>query len=90
MADEVTKSERTSKRVAAIAGRLLKALVGASRRDKICVWIDREGLDMHHDGLCTAAELRAVCASALTQAKDKPKRKNVSTRARSAGITRRR
>jgi hypothetical protein len=53
------RNEKTSKRVATIAGRVLRDLARGLPMD-LCV---------------TTAELKALAASVLTQAEDKPKRK---------------
>ena len=68
----MARNERTSQRVAAIAGRILRASARIKARDVVGVPYGRP-----IDGgyavcrLCTLAELRALAASALTQTADK-------------------
>ena len=61
-------TERTSKRVAQIAGRVLASL----KDDRTIQAIYGHGgfIDAY---ICTVGELKALAASALTQAVDKPK-----------------
>jgi len=61
------KNEKTSPVVAKIAGRILKNLNGAPDKDLVIA------LCPPPLSLCTVAELKALAASALTQAADKKK-----------------
>jgi len=67
------RNERTSKRIATIAGRILQASARIKAREMVYVPYGREFGDGGYAArpLCTLAELRALAASALTQAADK-------------------
>lgn len=73
----MAKNEMTSSRVAKIAGRILKKLDAECGVDPKAHDTDRVLWEQGRTGsggaeqVCTLAELKAVCASALTQAKDK-------------------
>ena len=69
----MTRNERTSKRVATIAGRILKASARITPRDLVYVPYGRLCADgsCNVRPLCTLAELRALAASALTQTSPK-------------------
>ena len=71
----MTRNERTSKRVATIAGRILRASARLSLTSSHMVGIPygRPGPDRGYQvrELCTLAELRALAASALTQTRNK-------------------
>jgi hypothetical protein len=71
------RNEKTSKRVAAIAGRVLRALAECRGYDVYCVVSlvnsAEDGEELRR--VCSRAELKAIAASVLTQAEDKPKRK---------------
>lgn len=74
-ADPMKKPEVTSKKVASIAGRILKFLEKATEDQSIClVTVSTLTGRTLTDKLCSPSELRALAASALTQAEDKPKR----------------
>ncbi len=60
----MAKNEKTGKRVAKIAGKILDDLKLCSAKTVYC------GDDF---AICTVAELKALAASALTQAPDKKK-----------------
>ena len=67
----MASNEKTSKKVASIAGRLLRMAESSGFPDgAVCARVGRMTV--------TIDELKALCASALTQAPDKPKRKNRS------------
>lgn len=80
------KPEVTSKRVSAIAGRVLERLKGGIPRKHVCRWVERGGTRSQAKGgvtttqvvvsgqweeVCSIADLKALAASALTQAADK-------------------
>lgn len=76
------RRESTSKRVAAIAGRILKAEIDD---DEIVTFWSRAG-GIKADiavVVITGNELKALAASALTQTADKPKRKRTKNVRRS-------
>lgn len=60
----ITRNERTSKRIASIAAKIIKAAPGRATGHVF----DRKG-----DILCSLAELKSLAASCLTQAPDKKK-----------------
>jgi len=62
------RNERTGKKAATIAGRILETLQSERARGTNFI---RFGFHK----LCTVAELKTLCASALTQAPDKPEKK---------------
>lgn len=69
-------NEKTSKRVARIAGKVLNRIKDLSIGGRDKVYSDCENLSgfcMH--ALCTVEELKALAASALTQTADKPRRR---------------
>ena len=69
----MTRNERTSKRVATIAGRILAASARIKPQGLVGVpygRADAEGGRIVRE-LCTLAELRALAASALTQTRNK-------------------
>lgn len=72
------KNEQTSKKVAAIAGRVLRKLDRALKPygldDSGGVFISIPAAVCAVE-LCTIKEIKSVLASALTQAPDKPKKK---------------
>lgn len=61
------KNEKTSKRAATIAGRILERLKEMPPR--IVGTIVHQGVD-----LCTVKDLKTLAASALTQTPDRPKK----------------
>lgn len=69
------KNEKTSKRIAAIAAKALRRIESCTPKGDVWGdWIKPNGSAYWR--LCTIAELKALCASVLTQAPDrKPKRK---------------
>lgn len=67
------RNERTSKRVATIAGKLLR--VKAKRGTAFYAWCDTELVEVKW------SDIRALAASALTQAADKTSRKAARKRA---------
>lgn len=71
------KPEVTSKRIASIAGKILRRLEGCRG---LQITAEEEYCHSAEDGvplrnICTIKELKALAASALTQAPDKPKKK---------------
>lgn len=62
------KNERTSKKIATIAGRILETLQSEHLGGK-------HSLRIGFHKICTVDELKSLCASALTQTPDKPKKK---------------
>jgi hypothetical protein len=66
------RNERTSKRIATIAGRILRESARIKPRGAVGVPYGREYNGGHSvRRLCTLAELRALAASVLTQTADK-------------------
>lgn len=65
------KNERTSTRVSAIAGRVLRAARKHSAKRPVCVIGEEIGVR----NLCSIGELKALAASCLTQAPEKKPRK---------------
>lgn len=65
----MASNEKTSKRVARIAARILSSQTSA--REEITAW-DAKGENLIH---FKWADIRALAASALTQVADKPKAK---------------
>lgn len=61
--------EQTSARVAKIAGKILAGLDGLKSRGRVMATV-------YYCPVCTVGELKALAASALTQAPDKPKTKH--------------
>src|SRR5688572_8608068 len=79
----VMRNEKSSKRVAAIAGKILGNVEIYKAGNKCYVEvIDNEGKSYTYFPICTVAELKALAASALTQAADKPKPKKARTHAK--------
>ncbi len=65
------KNERTGKRAASIAGRILDKIRIHGRGDY--VWVATDSICIFN--VCSVKELKILAASALTQSPDKPKRK---------------
>ncbi len=70
------KNERTSRKVSKIAGRVLEKL--ARHKAARNIWLDfpsevtpNNPLGFTLSAFCTAKELKALCASALTQTADR-------------------
>ena len=74
------RQEQTSKRISAIAGRILKQLEGFHIGGSPIYVVDayRGFLIGTPDNYLTIADLKALAASALTQSPDKPKKKGKS------------
>ena len=66
------KNERTSKRVAQIAGRVLEKLTSAKNAQ--ATWISDYNDGVSSIFVCTVGELKALAASCLTQAPDKKRK----------------
>lgn len=67
----MARNEQTSAEIASIAGRILDKLSDCGP--------ECDGTSVKHlrSEICTVGELKALAASALTQASDKPKRKRI-------------
>jgi hypothetical protein len=61
------KNEKTSARVSKIAGKILERMKGR-KLDPPFVWVASESI-----AICSVSELKALAASALTQAPDRKK-----------------
>ncbi len=70
------KNERTSKRVSAIAGKIMRNIqhvrTGPSQYNPVYMYYPASSAN--ETLICTIGDLKALAASALTQTPDKPKK----------------
>lgn len=71
----MAKNEKTSKRAAAIAGRLLQRLEGARSKSSLHIGFWNAKESRYDVFTMSAGDLKALAASALTQTADKKTKK---------------